>query len=83
MAFDISVSNVDDNAFISGRVYANVLNVVVPNYLDANHKKYATEWYTKYYVLTNTTYLYEVNPNGQNGHYSTFFANNKGVQEMN
>ncbi|MCQ2210412.1 MAG: Ig-like domain-containing protein, partial [Paludibacteraceae bacterium] len=81
MAFDISVSNVDDNAFISGRVYANILNVVVPNYLDKNHTKYATEWYTKYYVLTNTTYLYEVNPNGQNGHYSTFFANNKGVQE--
>lgn len=78
-AFDVSVTNEADNAFIPGRVYANVLNLLMPsNYGGAS---YACEWYSTLYVLTNTGYLYEVKPNGQNGHFSTFFANNKGVQK--
>ncbi len=77
-AFDVSVSNVADNAFIEGRVYANVLNLLMPS--SYQNKNYSCEWYTTLYVLTNTGYLYEVKPNGQNGHFSTFFANNKGVQ---
>ncbi len=77
-AFDVSVSNTADNAFIPGRVYANVLNLLMPSNYGGN--SYSCEWYTTLYVLTNTGYLYEVKPNGQNGHFSTFFANNKGVQ---
>lgn len=77
-AFDVSVSNVEDNAFIKGRVYANVLNMMMPSTYQGN--AYSCEWYTSLYVLTNTGYLYEVKTNGQNGHFSTFFANNKGVQ---
>lgn len=77
-AFDVSVSNVDDNAFIKGRVYANVLNLMMPSVY--NNASFSCQWYTTFYVLTNTGYLYEVKPNGQNGHFSTFFANNKGVQ---
>lgn len=77
-AFDISVSNKADDAFIPGRVYANVLNLLMPSAFGGSN--YACEWYTTLYVLTNTGYLYEVKPNGQNGHFSTFFANNKGVQ---
>ena len=77
-AFDVSVSNEADDAFIKGRVYANVLNLMMPSsYQNTN---YSCEWYTTLYVLTNTGYLYEVKPNGQNGHFSTFFANNKGIQ---
>ncbi len=77
-AFDVSVSNTADNAFIPGRVYANVLNLLMPSNFGGT--SYSCEWYTTLYVLTNTGYLYEVKPNGQNGHFSTFFANNKGVQ---
>lgn len=77
-AFDVSVSNKEDNAFIPGRVYANVLNLLMPSAYGGTN--YNCEWYTTLYVLTNTGYLYEVKPNGQNGHFSTFFANNKGVQ---
>lgn len=77
-AFDVSVSNVEDNAFIKGRVYANVLNLMMPS--AHNNVDFSCQWYTTFYVLTNTGYLYEVKPNGQNGHFSTFFANNKGVQ---
>lgn len=77
-AFDVSVSNVADDAFIKGRVYANVLNLMMPS--AHNNVDFSCQWYTTFYVLTNTGYLYEVKPNGQNGHFSTFFANNKGVQ---
>ncbi|MCR5498282.1 MAG: InlB B-repeat-containing protein [Paludibacteraceae bacterium] len=77
-AFDVSVSNEDDDAFIKGRVYANVLNLMMPSVY--NNNDFSCQWYSTFYVLTNTGYLYEVKPNGQNGHFSTFFANNKGVQ---
>lgn len=77
-AFDVSVSNIADNAFIQGRAFANVLNLLMPS--DYKGSSYSCEWYTTLYVLTNTGYLYEVKPNGQNGHFATFFANNKGVQ---
>lgn len=70
-AFDITVTNSADNAKIPGRVYATVLNTMVAK---------GDNWYTTYYVLTNTGYLYDVSTNGQNGHFNTFFANNKGVQ---
>lgn len=80
-AFDISVLNQVGDAFIPGRVYTNVLNTLIATYTKSGGSKYSGEWFTKFYVLTNTSYLYEVDPNGQSAHNATFFANNKGVQE--
>ncbi len=76
-AFDISVLNETGDAFIPGRVYTNVLNIY---FTSATQKGYAEEWYSGFYVLTNTGYLYYVDANGQNPCLGTFFANNKGIQ---
>lgn len=70
-AFDVSVANHAKTEFIKGRVYTNVLNTII-----AKNAKLKM----KLYVLTQTGYLYEVIPDGQNGHFSTFMANNKGIQ---
>lgn len=74
-AFDVSVSNAADDELIEGRVYANVLSL----YLNGA-SSFNARWYSTFYMLTNTGYLYEMQPNGMNGCAFQFFANNKGVQ---
>lgn len=74
-AFDITVTNSDDDAVINGRVFANVLNMAIWGAAD-----YASQWCATLYVLTNTGYMYQLEPNGMSGDALCVYANNKGVQ---
>ncbi|WP_188315889.1 gliding motility-associated C-terminal domain-containing protein [Chitinophaga agrisoli] len=68
-AWDISVRNTANTAFITGRVYANVLNMYVTD----------GRYYGKIYVQTNDGYLYRVQNNGIAGIGFLAFVNNKGI----
>ena len=74
-AFDITVTNAADNQVIEGRAYANVLNMAV-----WGAKDYAAQWCATFYVLTNTGYMYQLEPNGMSGDALCIYSNNKGVQ---
>ncbi|MBE9601996.1 DUF11 domain-containing protein, partial [Pedobacter sp. MC2016-24] len=72
-AWDVSVANAVGDDWISGRVYANVLNLdIFANFSDT----YC--YYGKMYVLTKDGYVYYVDNNGNNGISFEFFVNNKG-----
>lgn len=77
-AWDVSVINTDNTAFIPGRVYTNVLNLnngtTTPN---------TTMFYGIVYALTKDGYIYKINNNGNNGMYFTFMVNNNGVIDTN
>lgn len=73
IAWDVSVTNSTRNAFISGRVYANVLNLS-----NGYQSPDSVHWYGKVYALTRDGYTYRVTSNGSNGMYFTFFINNNG-----
>ncbi|RYY34178.1 MAG: hypothetical protein EOP46_14285, partial [Sphingobacteriaceae bacterium] len=70
-AWDISVRNSANNAYVPGRVYANVLNMIIG--ADA-----ASVFNGVFHVITKDGYTYRVNNNGNNGIGFTFFVNNKG-----
>lgn len=73
-AWDISVSNSSNTAWIPGRVYTTVLNLSTGT--DSTEKKIRG----LFYVLTNDGYTYKIsNPSGT----LTFFANNKGFIDAN
>lgn len=72
-AWDISVINSGKTAFITGRVYANILNMgILANATTAGG------YYGKMYVLTKDGYIYLVDNNGNNGIVFSFFVNNNG-----
>lgn len=73
-AWDVSVRNTDDTAWLSGRVYANVLNFsIYNNFADESKGFYVTN-----YILTEDGRAYRVQTNGKNGYSFTFFSNNNG-----
>ncbi|RZJ71498.1 MAG: hypothetical protein EOO45_11850, partial [Flavobacterium sp.] len=71
LAWDVSVININNNAFINGRVYANILNLDITS-------NTAYTFNGVIHVLTKDGYFYKVNNNGNNGIAFTFFVNNKG-----
>src|SRR5690606_19490201 len=74
MAWDVSVVNAAKNAFIPGRVYANVLNLS-NGYSITNNNGF----YGLVYALTKDGYTYRVDNNGNNGLFFTFHVNNNGL----
>lgn len=73
MAWDISVINAENNAFIPGRVYANVLNLT-----NGTTNPAANGFRGVIYALTDDGFTYRINNNGNNGLWFTFFVNNNG-----
>ncbi len=72
-AWDVSVRNTTGTAWVQGRVYANVLNLLInPAFTEAK------AFYVTNYVLTEDGRAYRVKTNGNNGWAFTFFSNNNG-----
>ncbi|TKC10546.1 tandem-95 repeat protein [Pedobacter polaris] len=73
-AWDVSVfANAVTTTPVTGRIYSNVLNLMLPQTWNAGEG-----FYGKHYVLTKDGYAYLVNENGLNGAAYTFFVNSKG-----
>ena len=72
-AWDVSVINTGNTAFIPGRVYTNVLTLS-----NGSSSPNTTGFYGLVYARTKDGYTYRVNNNGNNGMYFTFFVNNNG-----
>lgn len=73
-AWDVSVKNTAGSSWLSGRVYANVLNLGInDNFTNSQRGFYVTN-----YVLTEDGRAYRVQTNGNNGWAFTFFSNNNG-----
>ena len=73
LAWDISVINAANNAFIPGRVYANVLNLT-----NGTTNPQTDGFRGIIYALTDDGFTYRINNNGNNGLWFTFFVNNNG-----
>ncbi|WP_182921537.1 DUF11 domain-containing protein [Pedobacter planticolens] len=73
-AWDVSVRNTANTAWLSGRVYANVLNLGIND----SFTNPAKGFYVTNYVLTEDGRAYRIKTNGNNGHAFTFFSNNNG-----
>ncbi|WP_255902152.1 Calx-beta domain-containing protein [Paradesertivirga mongoliensis] len=71
-AFDVSVRNAANTAFIPGRAYMNLLEGTMGDF-DA-------KFTGKVNVLTNDGYIYDINANGLAGNAFAFFSNNKGFK---
>ncbi|RYY32833.1 MAG: DUF11 domain-containing protein [Sphingobacteriaceae bacterium] len=72
-AWDVSVKNAG-GAWLTGRVYANVLNLGIYNNLTGSNKGFQVT----NFVLTEDGRAYRIQSNGNNGHAFTFFSNNNG-----
>ncbi|RWW91662.1 DUF11 domain-containing protein, partial [Flavobacterium cerinum] len=73
-AWDVSVRNAANNAWLAGRVYTNVFNM----HINGSQFLAANAFYGKLFVLTSDGVAYKVTNNGNNGVGFTFFVNNKG-----
>ena len=73
-AWDVSVRNSGNSAWVNGRVYTNVLNLHISGSAFTANKAF----YGSMYVLTRDGIAYKVVNNGSNGVGFTFFVNNKG-----
>lgn len=74
-AWDISVRNTAQTAWLNGRVFTNVLNLgITNNFTLSNRAFYATN-----YILTEDGRAYRVKTNGNIGWAFTFFSNNNGI----
>ncbi|TZF81845.1 tandem-95 repeat protein [Pedobacter sp. BS3] len=73
-AFDVSVRNAANTAFISGRAYMNIFG--------GNLGDYSSLFKAKFKILTKDGYLYDVDNNGQAGYQFAFFVNNKGFRDV-
>ena len=78
MAWDVSVINTANTAFIPGRVYVNVLNLN-----NGTTSPQSNGFYGNFYAQTKDGYTYRVKNNGNNGMYFTFFVNNNGFIDAN
>ncbi|KLT63982.1 Calx-beta domain-containing protein, partial [Pedobacter sp. BMA] len=75
-AWDVSVrANTNASNWIAGRVYVNVLNLLIDGDFTAN-----TGFQSSVYVLTKDGRAYLVNNNDNKGIGFTFFVNNKGFR---
>lgn len=73
IAWDVSVINSDNTAFIPGRVYTTILNLA-----NGTGSPETSGFYGKVYVRTRDGYTYLVDNNGSNGICYSFFVNNNG-----
>lgn len=73
-AWDVSVRNTSQTAWLSGRVYTSVLNLGIHDNFNDNTKGF----YVTNYILTEDGRAYRVQTNGNNGYAFTFFSNNNG-----
>ena len=73
-AWDVSVRNAANTAWLAGRVYTNVFNL----HISGSQFTAADAFYGRMYVLTKDGIAYLVTNNGNNGVGFTFFVNNKG-----
>ncbi|MFA6277762.1 MAG: hypothetical protein WC622_13490, partial [Pedobacter sp.] len=73
-AWDVSVRNTSNTAWLSGRVYTNVLNLGINNNFTSSSKGFQVT----NYILTEDGRAYRVKTNGNNGWAFTFFSNNNG-----
>lgn len=73
-AWDVSVRNTTGTAWLTGRVYTNVLNLGIRNNFTSSTKGF----YVTNYILTEDGRAYRVKTNGNNGWAFTFFSNNNG-----
>ncbi len=73
-AWDVSVRNTANTAWLTGRVYTNVLNLGINN----NFTSSAKGFQVTNYILTEDGRAYRVKTNGNNGWAFTFFSNNNG-----
>lgn len=71
-AFDVTVRNTANTAFLSGRVYTNIFSAILGDYVSGFNSIFN--------VLTRDGYIYTVNNNGQAGNGFSFFVNNKGFR---
>jgi hypothetical protein len=71
-AFDVSVRNTANTAFITGRAFVNIFN----GYLAT----FGATFEPTFKVLTKDGYQYDVDNNGQAGNGFAFFVNNKGFR---
>jgi len=71
-AFDVSVRNTDNSAFLKGRVFTNVFSGILGTF-DVGFNGI-------FHILTSDGYQYTLDNNGQAGNGFTFFVNNKGFK---
>ena len=71
-AFDISVRNTANTAFLTGRVFTNVFSGILGTF-DVGFNAI-------FHIITSDGYQYTFNNNGQAGNGFTFFVNNKGFR---
>ena len=76
-AWDISVINTANTAFIAGRVYATNVNFSNGN-LSSGSSYQNVKFNGQFYVRTNDGFTYRVKHNGTSGIVWAFFVNNKG-----
>lgn len=81
-AWDISVANTQNNAWIPGRVYMNIFNSMNSNVNGSNWRGDAYNNYAKFIVHTRDGFMYEVDNNGNAGYRSSFYVNNKGFHAV-
>jgi len=72
-AFDISVRNTSNTAFLTGRVYTNIFSGILGTF-DVGFNAILN-------ILTKDGYRYTLNNNGQAGNGFCFFSNNKGFRD--
>jgi len=72
-AFDISVRNASNTAFLTGRVYTNIFSGILGTF-DVGFNAILN-------ILTKDGYTYTLNNNGQAGNGFCFFSNNKGFRD--
>jgi gliding motility-associated-like protein/uncharacterized repeat protein (TIGR01451 family) len=72
-AFDVSVRNTANSAFLTGRVYTNIFTGILGAF-DVGFNGI-------FHILTNDGYQYTLDNNGQAGNGFSFFANNKGFRK--
>src|SRR5690606_27353808 len=75
-AWDVSVRNVDNTAWVKGRVFVHVLNLHLSS---ATLSKREGAFYGQNYVLTKDGYIYKVDGNGSHGILFNYFVNSSGM----
>jgi gliding motility-associated-like protein/uncharacterized repeat protein (TIGR01451 family) len=71
-AFDVSIRNSANTAFLTGRVFTNIYSGILG--------AFSVGFNGIFHVLTKDGYQYVVDNNGQAGNGFSFFANNKGIR---
>jgi gliding motility-associated-like protein/uncharacterized repeat protein (TIGR01451 family) len=71
-AFDVSVRNTANTAFLTGRLFTNIFSGILGGFIGGFNGVF--------HILTKDGYQYTMDNNGQAGNGFSFFANNKGFR---